>query len=249
MTNIFHPSMGSSESLDKFLPAFLAFQKEAENVERGRENPFFNSSYATLASILDHVMPILNKNGLAVLQSPSLDPDSGTAFVTTVLIHESGQFICGTHGAKPAKAADGQVVGSITSYLRRYGLAAILGITQADDDGNTQAQGKRPEATEIKSSQGPKPALRSRGGEAPTGDEATTLGTKSMSRWPKIRERLMADGMTDVQAESKVAKYREDWAAEAGKESNGDIVTKIKGILRRQEDWAKDAGIVFEEGK
>jgi hypothetical protein len=41
----------------------------------------------------------------------------------------------------PAKV-DGQGVGSSTTYLRRYSLAAVCGIAQEDDDGNSSAHTK-----------------------------------------------------------------------------------------------------------
>ena len=245
MSAVFNTSMGRSEALDKFMPAFLEFQKEAENVERNRENPFLNSRYATLASILDHVLPLLNKNKLALIQSPSVSEDGTLAYVTTVVIHESGQFICGTAGAKPGKM-DGQGTGSIISYLRRYGAAALLGITQADDDAERATDHKetRTDSSKLKAG-APRPALR---GKQEAGEEdAAALGAKSVARWPQIRARLIEDGMTDVKAESQVQKYREEWAKEADKEAGGDTAKKIKGILKRQEEWAKEANLTFQE--
>jgi hypothetical protein len=54
--------------------------------------------------------------------------------LTTRLLHTSGQWIEDT-ASSPLPKADPQGVGSATTYLRRYALAAFLCITQEDDDG------------------------------------------------------------------------------------------------------------------
>ena len=48
--------------------------------------------------------------------------------------------------SSPVQKADPQGIGSATTYLRRYSAAAVAGIAQEDDDGNTAAHDKKPEA-------------------------------------------------------------------------------------------------------
>jgi hypothetical protein len=43
----------------------------------------------------------------------------------------------------PARS-DAQGIGAATTYLRRYSLAAMAGVTQEDDDGNSAAHDSRP---------------------------------------------------------------------------------------------------------
>lgn len=45
----------------------------------------------------------------------------------------------------PAKS-DAQGIGSATTYLRRYGAAAVAGIAQEDDDGQAAAHNNKPTA-------------------------------------------------------------------------------------------------------
>lgn len=108
-------------------------------------NPFFKSKYADLASVWDACREQLAANGLAVVQVNGNDNERIT--VTTMLVHGSGQWIRGACSAKPAKD-DAQATGSVITYLRRYGLAAITGVAQVDDDANA-ATGKKPETTTI----------------------------------------------------------------------------------------------------
>jgi hypothetical protein len=72
----------------------------------------------------------------------------GVVTVTTRFLHSSGEWIETEAGAPVAhrfekvdgtvtdKGPDAQTAGSAISYLRRYSLAAMAGITQEDDDGN-----------------------------------------------------------------------------------------------------------------
>jgi hypothetical protein len=76
---------------------------------------------------------------MAVVQSTSAEP--GVVFVTTAIVHKDGGYITSTASCVPAKA-DAQGIGAATTYLRRYGLAAMAGVAQEDDDGNSAAHNK-----------------------------------------------------------------------------------------------------------
>ena len=112
--------------------ALAKAQGEIINAAKNSKNPHFKSDYADLASILDTVKPALSKNGIAVIQSTAFDGSMVT--VTTVLAHSAGGSISSEASCVPAKM-DGQGIGSATTYLRRYGLAAMTGVAQADLDG------------------------------------------------------------------------------------------------------------------
>lgn len=118
-----------SEKIDLLAAALCSFQSELQDVEKNSENPFFKSSYADLSAIWGAVRPLLSKHGLAVSQI-----GDGTN-LKTLLIHNSGQFIEGSI-ALLTKDQTMQSLGSAISYARRYGLSAILGVSQKDDDGN-----------------------------------------------------------------------------------------------------------------
>ena len=96
-------------------------------------NPHFKSKYADLTSCLEAVREPLSKNGLAIVQLPSRSTE-GLVELTTMLIHESGQWIGSTASTRVNKD-DAQGMGSALSYLRRYCLMSVTGLGADDDDG------------------------------------------------------------------------------------------------------------------
>lgn len=102
------------------------------------KNPHFRSSYASLTAVIHAVVPVLNAQGIAVLQMPHIDEE--VVQLTTTLLHTSGQMISSTVGTPMGKKKDAQAVGSAITYLRRYSLQSIMGLPVEDDDGNAASQ-------------------------------------------------------------------------------------------------------------
>jgi hypothetical protein len=103
------------------------------NALKDSKNPFFKSSYADLNAVREACLPALNANGVSVLQ-PTVHVD-GRAYVETVLLHESGEFISSLTEVLCAKQNDPQAHGSGISYARRYGLQSLVNLGSTDDDG------------------------------------------------------------------------------------------------------------------
>ena len=57
------------------------------------------------------------------------------------MLHESGEWFKSELRMPVGGKKDAQAVGGAVTYGRRYGLAAMCGLAQHDDDGNT-ASGK-----------------------------------------------------------------------------------------------------------
>jgi hypothetical protein len=131
--------MKMSEQLDQLATSLAKAQSEMDNVTKNAANPHFRSKYADLAEVLNTVRPVLAKHGLSVVQTTTYS--EGVCSVETLLLHASGQYLAEVASA-PVVKADPQGVGSATTYLRRYALAAIAGVAQEDDDGN--AAGRPP---------------------------------------------------------------------------------------------------------
>lgn len=129
-----------SEQIDQLAAALAKVQAQLKPAIRDSANPFFKSKYADLGAVWDACRDALAANGCSVLQFPGFA--DGTALLTTVLVHTSGQWMQGTAGA-PLVKADAQGVGSCISYLRRYALAAVVGVVTEDDDGEGAVRGKQ----------------------------------------------------------------------------------------------------------
>jgi hypothetical protein len=126
--------MKTSESIKQIAEALVSAQKEIKFAIKDSTNPHFKSKYANINSTIDAVKPALNNNGIAFLQSLSPSDDS-KLHLTTRLIHSSGEWIEDT-AVCPLQKQDAQAVGSAISYIRRYSLAAFLGLySDTDDDG------------------------------------------------------------------------------------------------------------------
>jgi hypothetical protein len=134
--------MNQSESIAKLATALSIVQGKLSHAKKDSANPFFKSKYADLESVWDACRDLLVANGLSVMQFPGEYID-GTMSMTTILAHSSGEWIgqemslpVGKPDRDGVVKVDAQAAGSAITYMRRYALAAVLGIVQADDDGN-----------------------------------------------------------------------------------------------------------------
>jgi hypothetical protein len=130
--------MNKSAEIGKLAEALAKAQAEIKGAIKDSNNPFYKSSYANLESVVDACKEALSKNGISYSQV--FDYQEGVDFLETVLMHSSGQWISGRQRML-SKDQTAQGMGSAASYNRRYGLAAICGVVQTDDDGN-EASGK-----------------------------------------------------------------------------------------------------------
>jgi hypothetical protein len=126
--------MNQSESIANLALALSIVQGKLTYAVKDSANPFFKSRYADLESVWDACRLLLSENGLAVLQFPGEYCD-GAMSLTTILTHKSGEWI-GQEMSVPVTKPDSQGCGSCLSYMRRYALAAVVGVVQSDDDGN-----------------------------------------------------------------------------------------------------------------
>jgi hypothetical protein len=105
--------------------------------------------YATLESVLAAATAALSANGIAVIQS--VDTCEGWVRVDTALIHSSGEWVETTcvapERAEASKALSAvQEAGKMMTYLRRYTLTAMLGVTAEEDDDGAASPKRAPKA-------------------------------------------------------------------------------------------------------
>lgn len=118
----------------------LEIQKELGAIRKDKNNPFFNSSYADINTVLEAVKPVLNKHGVVVLQ-PLSHVEGKPAIRTALVDTEDGKVLIEDISLLP-ELADAQKAGGAITYFRRYALVSMLALEQEDDDGNV-ASGKK----------------------------------------------------------------------------------------------------------
>lgn len=129
--------MNKSESIVKLAPALLKAQKKMGAALKESKNPFFKSKYADLNAVIDASVPVLNDEGIVVLQTMKSVTDQGIILntVETTLLHESGEYLTSSTPIVCSKQNDPQALGSAISYARRYGLQSMPTLKAEDDDG------------------------------------------------------------------------------------------------------------------
>lgn len=147
--------------MENLLSALVAAKGEFLPIKKERANPYFNSRYADLDTILSATTPALCINGLSIVQTTKI-VESSMILVTT-LYHKSGESITSEYWlcdlskteeteldkyGKPRKINLHQKIGSALTYARRYSYCAILSITaDDDDDGENSAPQKKESKT------------------------------------------------------------------------------------------------------
>ncbi len=129
-----------SETIGNLAKALSIAQGQFEHAKKDSANPFFKSTYANLASVIDAAKKPLADNGLAVIQTTEII--DAEIVLETTLAHVSGEWINGNYPIRPIKN-DPQSVGSAITYARRYAFSAITGIAADDDDGNAGSAPKK----------------------------------------------------------------------------------------------------------
>lgn len=151
--------MNRSDTIGHLALALAKAQGEITGALKESKNPFYKSSYADLASCWDACRSSLAANELAVVQTTQRgEPvkiewevedsqtgevkkygiDSHEIVIVTTLLHSSGEWISSPLPLVPRDITP-QGIGTAISYGRRYGLTAMVGIAQIDDDGNAQS--------------------------------------------------------------------------------------------------------------
>lgn len=127
--------------------ALLEAQIDFPTVKKSDVNPFFKSKYAGLPSILEVVLPILNKKGVLLSQNPITEGEK--IGITTTLTHAmSGTSISSSFVVQLAKN-DPQGAGSAITYARRYALVSMLGLNVDEDDDANGASHVMPKTVKL----------------------------------------------------------------------------------------------------
>lgn len=132
--------MNKSEQINELAAALCKAQSNIQDAAKDKSG--YNYKYADLSQVLQIIRPAFTDNGLSISQFPTESGDN--IALDTILMHSSGQWLS-DHYSMPIEVAKGmsraQASGSVITYMRRYALSAIAGITQEDNDAAVQRQG------------------------------------------------------------------------------------------------------------
>lgn len=181
-----------SESISNLITALLKAQTKIENPSKDSFNPHHKSKFASLHSYIEATKRPLMEQGLVIVQG--INGSGLNVGVDTMLAHSSGEWLsfsvqaeCFTtrkdaSGKIEKLPGDGQAIGSLTTYLRRYGIASLLNLVGEDDDGEADRQirepGSSPAPVYSKPSPSPAPAIKppqSQSQTAQSGDPGSAL--------------------------------------------------------------------------
>lgn len=129
----------AKEARRSYDAAFAAFKAEAVMILKGRkvtDGPLRGKSYAELHDVVNAVTPALSKHGLSSswkLTKDEKDWMQVTCYLRHVSGHEESVSMGGPPDAGGAKNAI-QARASTKTYLERYTLKAICGLSEQDDD-------------------------------------------------------------------------------------------------------------------
>lgn len=193
-----------SESIKELATALAKAQAALRPAAKDATNPHFKSKYADLSAVWEACREPLSTNGLSVVQLPA-DSEPGRLALTTMLLHSSGEWLSTTYSLKLQQdTAHG--AGSALTYLRRYALAALVGVVaDEDDDGNSASQPAR------SAPQRPQQARPSNGTRMPVVSRSALEATPEASYEPPPEQSTEKKPPT---CERMIARIRELWLDE-----------------------------------
>ncbi len=115
--------------MDKILKA----QLEVGKIQKDKTNPFYKSQYFDINSVLEQLLPALEKEGITVMQ-PLSNVDGKPALRTIVYV--DGKEVINEAIPLPENN-DPQKIGSAVTYYRRYSLQSLFLLQAEDDDANS----------------------------------------------------------------------------------------------------------------
>ncbi|MEE8473539.1 MAG: ERF family protein [Dehalococcoidia bacterium] len=149
----------TSLEADTILPLLGKIQGELGPVAKSGEDTFLHRTYATIGDVMAVVGPVLFNHEATLIQEPEflgtvrvgrpfkkgtgheiLEVDLARYAMRTRL-WKAGQWVGNTFVAD-CESTEPKAVGSLDTYLRRYGIVTLFLLVTADDDG--EAAGREP---------------------------------------------------------------------------------------------------------
>ena len=106
----------------------FSLQQEVGIISKDATNPFFKNKYVNIDSLIQQLIPLLQKNRLLLLQ-----PIENGLVTSRIICVDSDDAV----------ESNLHIPDSFITYCRRYTLLSLLGLPAEDDDANL-ASGKKP---------------------------------------------------------------------------------------------------------
>lgn len=178
--------MKQSDTITELMADLAEVQFELPTMPKSSQA--YGYKYTDLDTIVQTIKPILHKHNIGYMQSVGGLTD-GAATLTTRVFNKQGQYVEDTAllpRISNTKNNDAQTLGMSITYMRRYALCAMLGITSDEDvDAATVAQ-QAAAATATQKAPASKPAPKAAPKKAasfdftPKGGESTPAEKKEL---------------------------------------------------------------------
>lgn len=134
--------MRQSESISKLLSGLMDVQREIPTMPKNAKVSYKQTHYCytDLDTITSVIKPILARHDIAYMQSVGMN-EQGHNILTTRIFNRDGEYIEDSTTLPIIQGVNNnsaQTLGMAITYMRRYALCAMFGITSDEDvDANT----------------------------------------------------------------------------------------------------------------
>ncbi len=112
------------ENTSNIAEKLLNVQKKVGILTKDKKNPFFKSNYLDINTIIEVVKPILNDEGLIILQPLGMTTEGRMTLSTNII--EVSSSTTDSYTTILPENPDPQKMGAIITYFRRYALQSLL---------------------------------------------------------------------------------------------------------------------------
>lgn len=128
----------------EFAKDFISAQSEIGTMPKDKTG--FGYKYTDLDTIIKTIKPILKKYHLGFCQMLTTH-ENGKNGITTVVFHENGESVQSWFELPSlvlGKTNNAQNIGASITYIKRYALSAVFGISSDEDTDGTMPQIQQP---------------------------------------------------------------------------------------------------------
>lgn len=201
--------MRQSEKINTLLESLVKVQAELPTLPKDKNG--YGYKYTDLDTVITTIKPILSKYNIGFMQMLST-LENGKSAITTRLFNASGEWVEDTTPlpeVSMAKTNAAQNLGAAITYMKRYSLCSMLGISSDEDvDGNPEMKQKSPEPKGFK------------------GGEDTPEQKKKIVELLNTTDKAGKKIITPQEA-ANVGKWRQEHTAD-------EVIEKLKGLIKER---------------